>query len=92
MQQSIRVWDEVLKFVGGKLEISKYNFRIIDWEFDHNEQPILKNNKETISFIILENIKLRSQQLSTDDAMTCLGVISQTIGKEVVVTKELRKN
>ena len=92
MQQSIRVWDEVLTFVGGKLEMSKWNFRIIDWKFDHNEQPILKNNKETISFIISENIKLRSQQLSTDDAMTCLGVISQTIGKEVTVTKELRKN
>ena len=51
MQQSISVWDEVLTFVGGKLEMSKCNFYILDRTLDKSDKPIFNNNKETITFL-----------------------------------------
>ena len=64
MQQSIRFWDEILTFVEGKLEMSKYNFCILDGIFDKSDKPILNNNKETITFLSENNIQVHSQQLS----------------------------
>ena len=40
----IKAWDELLSFIGGKLELSKYKFYFIDWEFDKNWEPIIKEN------------------------------------------------
>ena len=60
MQQLIRVWDEILTFVGGKLEMIKSNFYILDWTFDKSGKPILKNNKEIITFFLENNIQVQS--------------------------------
>ena len=91
MQQSIRVWDEILTFVGGKLEMSKYNLCILDWTFDESDIPILNNNKETITFISDNKIQVQSQQLSPNDAIKYLGVVSQPNGKQNAITAHLRK-
>ena len=91
MQQSIRVWDEILTFVGGKLETSKCNFCILDWTFDKNDKPILNNNKETITFMSDNNIQVKSQQLSPNDAIKYLGVVSQPNGKQTAITSHLRQ-
>ena len=61
LQQSIGVWDEILIFVGGNLEMSKCNFCILDWAFDKSDTPILNNNKETITFLSENNIQVHSQ-------------------------------
>ena len=57
MQHSIRVWDEILTFVGGKLEMSKCNFCILNWTFEKSDRPNLNNNKEIITFISEKKFK-----------------------------------
>ena len=91
MQQSIRVWDEILTFVGGKLEMSKCILCILDWTFDESDRPILNNNKETITFISDNKIQVQSQQLSPNDAIKYLGVVSQPNDKQNAITAHLRK-
>ena len=91
MQQSIRFWDEILTFVGGKLEMSKYNFCILDGIFDKSDKPILNNNKETITFLSENNIQVHSQQLSPNNAIKYLGVISQLNGKQIAITTLIRQ-
>ena len=91
MQQSIRVWDEVLTFVGGKLEMSKCNFCILDWTFDKSDKPTISNKKERITLLLANNIKVHSQQLSPNDAIKYLGVVSQPNGNQEAITKHLRK-
>ena len=59
MQQLIRIWDEILTFVAGKLEMSKFNFCILDWTFDKHNTPILNNNKETTTFLSENNIQVQ---------------------------------
>ena len=89
MQQSIRVWDEVLTFVRGELEMSKCKFCILDWTFDISDTPTLSNKKETI--LSANNIKVHSQQLSPNDAIKYLEVVSQPNGNQEAITKHLRK-
>ena len=89
LQQSIGVWDEILIFVGGNLEMSKCNFCILDWAFDKSDTPILNNNKETITFLSENNIQVHSQQLSPNDAIKYLGVVSQPNGKQNAITTHL---
>ena len=36
---------KTLSFVGGKLEISKYGFYVLQRDFDSKEKPIPKENK-----------------------------------------------
>ena len=91
MQQSIRVWDEILTFVGGKLEMSKCNFCILDWSFDKHDKPILNNNEEIITFLSENNIQVRSQQLSPNDAIKYLEVVSQPNGKQNAIITHLRQ-
>ena len=67
MQHSIRVWDEILTFVGGKLERSKCNFCILNWTFDKSDRHILNNNKEIITFISERKIQVQSQKISPND-------------------------
>ena len=69
MKQSIRVWDEVLTFVGGKLEMIKCNFCILDWIFDNSDKSILSNNKDTIFFLSTNNIQFHPQQLPPNDTI-----------------------
>ena len=91
MQQSIRVWDEILTFVGGKLEMSKCNFCILDWIFDKSDRPILNNNKVTITFISDNKMQVQSQQLSPNDAIKYLDVVSQSNDIQNAITAHLRK-
>ena len=91
MQQSIRFWDEILTFVEGKLEMSKYNCCILDWIFDKSDKPILNNNKETITFLTENNIQVHSQQLSPKNVITYLGVISQPNGKQNAISSHIRQ-
>ena len=50
MNKSVNMWDELLTFVGGKLEMSKCGFYIIQWSFDENEKPIINENTSTVTF------------------------------------------
>ena len=50
MSKSVNIWEELLSFIGGKLEISKCGIYVLQWEFNSKENPILKENKSTISF------------------------------------------
>ena len=45
MEKSIWIWDELLYFIGEKLELSKYEFYIVKWKFDKNEKPIVRDSK-----------------------------------------------
>ena len=91
MQQSIRVWDEILTFIGGKLEMSKCNFCILDRIFDKSDKPVLNNNKETVTFLSENNIQVQSQQLSPNDAIKYLGVVSRPNGNQNTITTHLRQ-
>ena len=42
LEKSIRIWDKVLTFVGGQLEMDKNAWYLIEWDFDSNETPYIK--------------------------------------------------
>ena len=60
MQRSIKVWNKIPIFVGGKSEMIKYNCHILDWTFDKSDKPKLNNNKEKITFLSKKNIQIHS--------------------------------
>ena len=47
MKQSLSTWYELLKFVGGELELSKCGWYIIDWGFDSNDNPYTKRTQHS---------------------------------------------
>ena len=57
----------------------KWIFCILDWTFDNSDKHILSNNKEKIPFLSANNIQVHSQQLSPNDSIKYLGVVSQPI-------------
>ena len=50
MQKSMRTREELLMFVGGKLELSKCDFFLIDCSFNKFDIPFIKEHKHSISF------------------------------------------
>ena len=76
MSKSVDIWEALLPFVDGKLEISKCRFYVLQQEFDSKEKPILKENKSTISFTS-QGIRIYSTRLQTKEALTYLGVTYQ---------------
>ena len=50
MNRSVNMWDELLTFVGGKLEMSKCGFYTIQWSFDENKKPIINENTSNVTF------------------------------------------
>ena len=81
MNKPVNMWDELLTFVGGKLEMSKCGFYIIQWSFDENETPINNENTSTVTFTT-QDILINSKKLQHDDALTYLGVTSQPSGDQ----------
>ena len=51
MQKSIRIWEELMIFIGGKPELIKCKFFIINWGFDKDDKHFIKENKQSISFL-----------------------------------------
>ena len=41
-EKLISMWDKLLYFIGGKFEIVKYEYWILEWTFDKGEKPQLK--------------------------------------------------
>ena len=81
MNRSVNMWDKILTFVGGKLEISKCGFYTIQWSFDENEKPIINENKSNVTFKA-QDISINSKKPQHDDALTYLGVILQPSGDQ----------
>ena len=88
INRSVNMCDELLTFVGGKLEMSKYGFYIIQWSFDANEKPISNENRPTITFKA-EEISIKSTRLQNDEALIYLGVTSQPSGDQSAQTNAL---
>ena len=91
MQKSIRIWEELLNFTGGKLELSKCEYFLIKWGFDNKDKPFIENNKYAISFSNPGGSPIESKQLHLEEQMTYLGVTSQVNGKQDAITTKLCK-
>ena len=48
MEKSVSTWYELLLFVGGDLELSKYGWYVIDWGLDSNDKPQMKKTKHKL--------------------------------------------
>ena len=90
MFKSVNMWEELLSFVGGKLEMPKCGFYVLKWEFDSNEKLLLKESKSTISFSS-QGIRIDSTRLQTKEALTYLGVTSQPNGDQSAQAQVLIK-
>ena len=77
ISKSVNMWEAILSFVGGKLEMFKCGFYVLRWDFDSKEKSILKENKSTISFTS-QGIRIESIRLQTKESLTYLGVTSQS--------------
>ena len=42
MTKSVNMWEELLSFIGDKLELTKCDYYILECEFDFNEKSQLK--------------------------------------------------
>ena len=67
---------KTLSFVGGKLEISKYGFYVLQRDFDSKEKPIPKENKWTIKFTF-HDIRIESKRLQTKESLMYICVTFQ---------------
>ena len=79
MIKSVNIWNELLTFVGGKLEMKKCGFDQLQWKFDKNEKPYFQENT---SIIVLnaKGIKVESTRLQPQDSSPYLGITSQPNG------------
>lgn len=79
MIKSVNIWNELLTFVGGKLEMKKCGFYQLQWKFDKNEKPYFQENT---SIIVLnaKGIKVESTRLQPQDSSPYLGITSQPNG------------
>ena len=50
IEVSIRTLNELLNFVGGKLELSTCNFNIIKWKFDNHALSYIEDKQYITSF------------------------------------------
>ena len=80
MNESISIWKELLEFVGCKLELMKYTWYLIDWEFDEFVFPRMKTNLNKISFKDNKGDIILTQQLQQSEELKYLWVSSQING------------
>ena len=88
MNGSVNMWDELLTFVGGKLEMIKCGFYTIQWSYDENEKSIINENTSNVTFKS-QDISINSKKLQHDDVLTYLGVTSQPSGDQAAQTNAL---
>ena len=81
MGQSVSCWYELLNFSGGELELDKYVWYIISWEFtkDKSQMKYLNTNLYIKS---PNDKKINSTQLQNNIPTTYLGVTSQVNGEQ----------
>ena len=76
MSKSTNMWNELLTFIGGKLELTKCTYYIIEQDFDSTEHSHITSYNYSISFQSTKG-KGSSTQLQSRQSLKYLGVISQ---------------
>ena len=83
MTKSVNTWEELLTFVGGKLELTKCSYYLLELECDKKEKSTIKTTSEPIYFVEIERKKVASTLLQPNDDNAYLALISQpTLGAE----------
>ena len=77
MEQSVNMWNDLLKFIGCKLKWTRYVFYIIDWEFGTEKTPLTTHQSQQIKYYDALRITITLQQLKSHESMTYLALISQ---------------
>ena len=80
LEKSIRTLDEFLKFVNGQLEMDKNAWYLIEYEFNSNDKPYIKEQTHPLNFLDNNGEKSQSKQLQPHEPATYLGVTSQVNG------------
>ena len=91
MKISVSSWNELLHFVGGTLETSKYSWYLINWDFDSNDSPFMKSTEEELNITMHDGTKIQSTQLQPNQAATYLGVTSQVDSDQSAQTAVIKK-
>ena len=89
LEQSIRTWDELLTFVGGQLEMDENDWYLIEWNFDSNESPYIKEQTHPLSFIDESGNRIPYKKLQPHAPATYLGVTSQVNGSQKAQYREI---
>ena len=66
--------------VGGQLEMDKNDWYLIEWNFDSNESPYIKELTHPLNFLDESGNKIPSKQLHPNEPATYIGVTSQVNG------------
>ena len=77
MEQSVNMWNDLLKLIGGKLKWTKCVFYIIDWEFRIEKTPLTTHQFQQIKYYDALGITITLQQLNSHESMTFLALITQ---------------
>ena len=77
MEQSVNMWNDLLKFIGCKLKWTRCVFYIIDWEFGTEKTPLTTHQSQQIKYYDALRITITLQQLKSHESMTYLTLISQ---------------
>ena len=70
----IRTWNELLQFVGGQLEMDKNTWYLIEWDFDANDTPYIKEQNQPLNFLDDKGWKIPFKQLQPNEPATYLGL------------------
>ena len=63
MTKSVKMWENLLSYIGVKIMLTKYDYYIFEREFDSIEKIQLKNIKSHIYFNNISGINVASTQL-----------------------------
>ena len=80
---------ELLIFVGGQLEMDKHAWYLIEWNFDSNETPYIKESNHPLNFLDECGNTIPSKQLQPHEPATYLGVTYQVNGSQKAQYREL---
>ena len=89
LEKSIRTWDELHQFVGGQLKMDKNTWYLIEWDFDANDTPYIKEQNQPLNFLDDKGGKILFKQLHPNEPATYLGVTSQVNGSQEAQYREL---